>query len=265
MENKRKISSYNHGVVWYPRTNVLCTFVQVVNVLLLLGLLGGAAPWSVKGSPHCSNQTNSGAIRPHSVAIAEFGAVGDGATLNIKAIHNPIGDNSTSGDQGSIWWDWFRNKTLNYTRPHLLELINSTGVVISNLTFLSSPFWTLHLHIADSSDNLCIEDCHISTGDELVFIKSGWDEYGTLYGRPSRNIILLRITSKTETSAGIAIGSEMSGVVSEVHAEDLHFFGSKTGIAIRFTSQYEERPDEFYDPNFSEVHFDESKSTLNGE
>ncbi|TQE01369.1 hypothetical protein C1H46_013049, partial [Malus baccata] len=101
----------------------------------------------------------------------------------------------------------------------------------------------------NSSDNLCIEDCHISTGDDLFFIKSGWDEFGNLYGRPSRNIILLRITGKTETSAGIAIGSEMSGVVSEVHAEDLHFFGSKTGIAIRFTSQYEERPDEFYDPN----------------
>ncbi|GAU11359.1 hypothetical protein TSUD_343500 [Trifolium subterraneum] len=46
--------------------------------------------------------------------------------------------------QGSIWWSKFRNKTLDYTRPHLVELINSTGILISNLTFLNSPFWTIH-------------------------------------------------------------------------------------------------------------------------
>lgn len=54
------------------------------------------------------------------------------------------GDNGTIDGQGSIWWNWFHNKTLNYTRPHLVELINSTGVFISNLTFTNSPFWTIH-------------------------------------------------------------------------------------------------------------------------
>lgn len=128
----------------------------------------------------------------------------------------------------------------------------------------------------DSSDNVCIEDCYISTGDDLISIKSGWDEYGISYGRPSRNILIRGITGKTQTSAGIAIGSEMSGGVSEVHAENLQFFGSHTGIriktspgrggyvrnifvsnmaldgvyiAIRFTSHYGEHPDEFYDPS----------------
>lgn len=68
----------------------------------------------------------------------------------------------------------------------------------------------------------------------------------------------------------------MSGGVSEVHAENLHFFNSKAGIriktspgrggyvrniyisnmtlsgvkiAIRFTGQYGEHPDEYYDPS----------------
>lgn len=54
------------------------------------------------------------------------------------------GDNGTIDGQGSIWWDWFENKTLNYTRPHLVEFINSTGIVISNLTFTNSPFWAIH-------------------------------------------------------------------------------------------------------------------------
>lgn len=54
------------------------------------------------------------------------------------------GENGTIDGQGSMWWERFRNKTLDYTRPHLVELMNSTGVVISNLTFLNSPFWTIH-------------------------------------------------------------------------------------------------------------------------
>lgn len=54
------------------------------------------------------------------------------------------GDNGTIDGQGSIWWDWFQKETLGYTRPHLVEFINSTAVVISNVTFLNSPFWTIH-------------------------------------------------------------------------------------------------------------------------
>lgn len=54
------------------------------------------------------------------------------------------GDNGTIEGQGHVWWDWFHNKTLNYTRPHLIEFINSTELVISNLTFLNSPFWNIH-------------------------------------------------------------------------------------------------------------------------
>lgn len=54
------------------------------------------------------------------------------------------GENGTIEGQGNIWWGWFHNKSLNYTRPHLIEFINSTELVISNLTFLNSPFWNIH-------------------------------------------------------------------------------------------------------------------------
>lgn len=109
----------------------------------------------------------------------------------------------------------------------------------------------------------------------MISIKSGWDEYGISYGRPSRNIIIHRLIGRTQTSAGIAIGSEMSGGVSDVRAENMQFFNSHTGIriktspgrggyvrniyvsnltladveiALRFTSQYGEHPDQSYDP-----------------
>lgn len=356
----------------------------LLDVLLVLGLFGEVI-WAVNGISYCK-QTTSGESRPHSVTITEFGAVGDGVTLNTKAFQNAIfylnsfsdkggaqlfvpagrwltgsfdlishltlwldkdavilgsmnsdhwpvidplpsygrgrelpggrhrsliygsnltdviltGDNGTIDGQGSVWWKWFKKETLNYTRPHLVELTSSTRVIISNLTFLNSPFWTIHPVYCsqvtiqnvtilapldspntdgidpDSSDDVCIEDCYISTGDDLIAIKSGWDEYGISYGRPSTNIVIHRLVGETQTSAGITIGSEMSGGVSEVHAQNLQFFNSKTGIriktspgrggyvrniyisdviladvdiAIRFTGHYGEHPDEFYDPN----------------
>ncbi|KAI9082661.1 hypothetical protein K1719_035530 [Acacia pycnantha] len=358
---------------------------QLANVLLVLALFISCSSWTVWSSSSCKH-TNSAEVRPHSVSITEFGAVGDGVTLNTKAFQNAIfylnsfadkggaklfvpagrwltgsfdlishltlwldndavilgstdfedwpvvdplpsygrgrelpggrhraliygrnltdvvitGNNGTIDGQGSIWWSSFRNKTLDYTRPHLVELMNSTGVLISNLTFLNSPFWTIHpvycskvavqsvTIIApldspntdgidpDSSDHVCIEDCYISTGDDLIAIKSGWDEYGIAYGRPSTDIIINRLIGKTRTSAGIAIGSEMSGGVSDVHAENIHFFDSynairiktspgrggyvrnvyisnmtlsEVDIAIRFTGLYGDHPDDAFDPS----------------
>ncbi|XP_077240523.1 putative polygalacturonase [Tasmannia lanceolata] len=357
---------------------------SLLRVFLVLATIS-EIPWAINGSSVCK-QSRSRAFRPHSVTITEFGAVGDGVTLNTKAFHNAIfylhsfadkggaqlfvpagrwltgsfslishltlwldegavilgskasndwpliaplpsygrgrelpgrrhqsliygynltdvvitGDNGTIDGQGSVWWHWFRNLTLNYTRPHLVEFINSTGVVISSLTFLNSPFWTIHpvycsqVHVhnltilapldspntdgidPDSSNDVCIEDCYIRTGDDLISIKSGWDEYGIAYARPSSNIIIRRLAGETQTSAGVALGSEMSGGISEVHVEGLQLVNSKSAIriktapgrggyirniyisdvimsnvkiAIRFTGQYGDHPDENYDPN----------------
>ncbi|XP_072968071.1 probable polygalacturonase [Typha angustifolia] len=354
-------------------------FLQVLWVLATISDLQSAAV----SSSYCKPM-GSGIYRPHSVTITEFGAVGDGVTLNTKAFQNAIfylnsfadkggaqlfvpagrwltgsfnlishltlsldkdaviigskdssdwpvidplpsygrgrelpgarhqslifgsnltdviitGGNGTIDGQGGIWWDWFKNHTLNYTRPHLVELINSTGVVISNLTLKNSPFWAIHPVYCsqvlvqnvtilapldspntdgidpDSSNNVCIEDCYIRTGDDLIVIKSGWDEYGISFAHPSSNISIHRIVGETGSGAGIAFGSEMSGGISDVHAEDIRLFNSLHGIriktspgrggyvrnlyiadvvmtnvkiAIRITGQYGEHPDDNYD------------------
>lgn len=350
--------------------------------LLILSSIG--APWAAIQNSDCETK-RSGASRPHSVSVTEFGAVGDGVALNTKAFQNALfylnsfadkggaqlfvpagrwltgsfvlishltlsldkdaviigstdpsdwpiidplpsygrgrelpgrrhqsliygynltdviitGENGTIDGQGIVWWDWFHKKTLNYTRPHLVELMYSTGVVISNLTFSNSPFWAIHpvycsyVHIKnvtilappdspntdgidpDSSDNVCIEDCYISTGDDVIVIKSGWDEYGISFGRPSSNITIRRIVGQGQSGAGISFGSEMSGGISDVRAEDIHLFNSMHGIrlktspgrggyirniyisgvtmkhvkmAIRIQSNYGEHPDDKYDP-----------------
>lgn len=128
----------------------------------------------------------------------------------------------------------------------------------------------------DSSTNVCIEDCYIRNGDDIVVIKSGWDEYGISFAHPSSNISIRNITGETRGSAGIAFGSEMSGGISEVRAEGLRIVNSGHGIriktapgrggyvknvyiadvsmdnvsiAIRIAGNYGEHPDDKYDRN----------------
>jgi polygalacturonase len=56
---------------------------------------------------------------------------------------------------------------------------------------------------------VCIEDCYIESGDDLVAVKSGWDQYGIKMARPSSNIIIRRVSGTTPTCSGVGIGSEM--------------------------------------------------------
>uniref|UniRef100_A0A0E0JY31 Pectate lyase superfamily protein domain-containing protein n=1 Tax=Oryza punctata TaxID=4537 RepID=A0A0E0JY31_ORYPU len=166
------------------------------------------------------------------------------------------GDKGIIDGQGDVWWNMWRQRTLQHTRPNLLEFMHSSGIHISNIVLKNSPFWNIHpvycdnvvitnmMIIAphdspntdgvdpDSSTNVCIEDSYISTGDDLVAIKSGWDEYGIAYGRPSSGITIRRVRGSSPFS-GIAIGSEASGGVSNVLVEDCNIFNSGYGIHIK--------------------------------
>ncbi|KAJ4821296.1 Pectin lyase-like superfamily protein [Rhynchospora pubera] len=163
------------------------------------------------------------------------------------------GSNGTIDGQGEVWWNMWRQRSLPFTRPHLVELMYSSDVLISNIVFKNSPFWNIHPVYSsnvvvkavtilapydspntdgvdpDSSSNVCIEDSYISTGDDMVAVKSGWDEYGISFGRPSSGITVRRVTG-SNPFAGFAIGSETSGGVENVLVENLNLF--KTGIGI---------------------------------
>ncbi|CAL1352715.1 unnamed protein product [Linum trigynum] len=167
------------------------------------------------------------------------------------------GQNGTVDGQGKMWWDLWWNRTLEHTRGHLVELMNSHNILISNLTFRNSPFWTVHpIYCSnvvirnmtilapldapntdgidpDSSTNVCIEDCYIESGDDLVAVKSGWDQYGIKTARSSSNIIIRRISGSTPTCSGIGIGSEMSGGIANITIEDLHVWNSAAGVRIK--------------------------------
>lgn len=68
-----------------------------MEVLLVLALLS-CSPGIVWSNTLCQ-QTND-QVRPHSVSITEFGAVGDGVTLNTKAFQNAIFYLNSFADKG---------------------------------------------------------------------------------------------------------------------------------------------------------------------
>ncbi|CAN1139985.1 Probable polygalacturonase [Linum perenne] len=160
------------------------------------------------------------------------------------------GANGTIDGQGELWWKTYRAGELNYTRPYLIELMYSSDIQISNLTLMNSPSWNVHpvyssnilvkgLTILapvtcantdginqDSCPNTRIEDCFIVSGDDCVAVTSGWDEYGTAFGMPTKHLVIRRLTT-------IALGSEMSGVIEDVRAEDITAINTESGVRIK--------------------------------
>lgn len=210
------------------------------------------------------------------------------------------GHNGTIDGQGRTWWEKYQKKLLNHTRGPLVQIMRSRDIHISDITLQNSPFWTLHPYDCnnvtirnvtilaplsdapntdgidpDSCENMVIENCYISVGDDGIAIKSGWDQYGIAYGRPSTNILIRNLTVRSTVSAGVSIGSEMSGGVSNINIENLRIWNSKRGIRIKTSAgrggyvrnityknltldnvrvgvviktDYNEHPDEGYDP-----------------
>ncbi|KAF2304133.1 hypothetical protein GH714_027972 [Hevea brasiliensis] len=187
------------------------------------------------------------------------------------------------------------------SQPHkgpLLQIMWSSDILITNITLRDSPFWTLHPYDCknvtirnvtilapifeapntdgidpDSCEDMVIEDCYISVGDDGIAIKSGWDQYGIAYGRPSMNILIRNLVVRS--CAGVSIGSEMSGGVSNVTVENVLVWSSRRAVRIKtapgrggyirhityrnltfdnvrvgivIKTDYNEHPDEGYDP-----------------
>ncbi|RRT77375.1 hypothetical protein B296_00019937 [Ensete ventricosum] len=245
---------------------------QLLEILMILAIIGQSS-WAALPGSYCK-EMGSSTYRPHSVSVTEFGAVGDGITLNTKAFQNAIFYLHSFADKGGAQLFVPAGKWLTGSFSlisHLTLSLDKDAVIIGSMVSECFKFAVL-----DSSDNVCIEDCYISTGDDLIVIKSGWDEYGISFARPSSNISIRHIVGEASSGAGIALGSEMSGGISNVRADDICLFNSLYGIriktspgrggyvrnihisnvimtnvktAIGITGRYGEHPDENYDPN----------------
>ena len=76
----------------------LWSFCQLFQVLLVFTTMV-ETQWSTVSSIYCKDMPPN-VYRPHSVTITEFGAVGDGVTLNTKAFQNAIFYLNSFADKG---------------------------------------------------------------------------------------------------------------------------------------------------------------------
>ncbi|KAG6629595.1 hypothetical protein CIPAW_14G094800 [Carya illinoinensis] len=141
------------------------------------------------------------------------------------------GNNGTIDGQGQYWWDKFHQGQFNVTRPYMIEIYN---VLIHGLTILA-PIDSPNTDgiDPDSCTNTRIEDCFVVSGDDYIAVKSGWDQYGTKFGMPTKHLIIIRLTCISPDSATIALGSEMSGGIQDVRAEDITAINTQSGIRIK--------------------------------
>ena len=134
-----------------------------------------------------------------------------------------------------------RFTTTDRLRPQLIGLNTCNNVLIEGVTLLRSPFWVIHpllcsnvtvrrVHIdndgpngdgcdPESCDGVLIEDCYFNTGDDCIAVKSGRNNDGRLWDKPSENIII-RNCMMANGHGGVVIGSEISGGCRNLFAEN---------------------------------------------
>eukprot|EP01022_Parablepharisma_sp_SALTPOND_P004550 TRINITY_DN120500_c0_g1_i1.p1 TRINITY_DN120500_c0_g1~~TRINITY_DN120500_c0_g1_i1.p1 ORF type:complete len:433 (+),score=25.76 TRINITY_DN120500_c0_g1_i1:107-1300(+) len=165
-----------------------------------------------------------------------------------------VGEGIIDG-HGMSWWYKFFHGTLLHTRGRLIEFLYSKNILVEGVELRYSPYWTIHPYDSediviqrikiynpvygantdgvdpDSSRNVLIRDSVICTGDDHIAIKSGVDEYGRRYGKPSENITVANCTF--ETGYGVTIGSEVGGGVRNVLVENCTFWGCTWAVKFK--------------------------------
>ena len=126
-------------------------------------------------------------------------------------------------------------------RPQLINFMECENILMDGVTLLRSPFWVIHPTLSrnitirnckiinngpngdgcdpESCEDVLIENCIFHTGDDCIAIKSGRNADGRRANRPSQNIII-RTCTMEDGHGGVVIGSEISGSVRNVFAED---------------------------------------------
>jgi polygalacturonase len=163
------------------------------------------------------------------------------------------------------------NGTQHYLRPPLIGPYGCENVLIEGVTLLRSPFWQMHPVFCksviirgvtasslgtnndgcdpESCVNVLIEDCTFDTGDDCIAIKAGrgydamidngirsrldalppWIDFPTT----CQNIVI-RNCEMVSGHGGVTLGSEMSGGVNNVFAENIDMLSDTLDIALRF-------------------------------
>ena len=139
-------------------------------------------------------------------------------------------------------------------RPQLVNFNQCNTILIADVTLLNSPFWVIHPLLSEnivvsgvkiynrgpngdgcdpeSCRNVLIENCSFDTGDDCIAIKSGRNNDGRKWGRPSENIIVRKCHMKNG-HGGVVVGSEISGGYRNLFVEDCEMDSPELDRVIR--------------------------------
>src|SRR5580658_9478514 len=145
-------------------------------------------------------------------------------------------------------------------RPNFIQPCRCRNVLIEDVRITNSPMWEIHPVLStnvtvrgvrisshgpnnDGCDPECsrdvlIENCVFDTGDDCIAIKSGKNADGRRVNMPSENILVRHCVMK-DGHGGVVVGSEVSGGVRNVFAEDCKMDSPNLICALRLKSNAE--------------------------
>ncbi|MGW0517399.1 glycoside hydrolase family 28 protein [Crossiella sp. NPDC003009] len=130
----------------------------------------------------------------------------------------------------------------HFLKPNMIQFYRCRNVLVEGLDIRNPAMWTIHPVLCrnvtvrgvtvysrggmvdgvdpEASSDVHVTGCTFDTGDDGVVIKSGRDVDGRRVGVPSENIVVEKCAFLGRWGA-IAVGSEMSGGVRNVFAQDI--------------------------------------------
>jgi polygalacturonase len=145
----------------------------------------------------------------------------------------------------------------SWLRPNFIQFYRCRNIRIEGITVRNSPMWQIHPVLCsnvtvrgvtadshgpnndgcnpESSRDVLIEDCFFNTGDDCIAVKSGRNRDGRRVGVQSENIIVRRCRMR-DGHGGVTIGSEASGGVRNVFAENCVMDSPNLERALRIKS-----------------------------
>jgi polygalacturonase len=145
---------------------------------------------------------------------------------------------------------------LKWPRPRVIDLMRCQGVVVSGLLMRDGPSWHVHLVycqdvivegvtivalearncdgiVVDSSKQVRIANCSLSTGSDSISLKSGYNEDGRRVGLPCEDVVINNCNMTMSSGAGLSLGSETAGGIRNVAISNCVIANCRAGIHIK--------------------------------
>jgi len=142
-----------------------------------------------------------------------------------------------------------------FYRPTFIGLMGCEDILIDGISMEKTIFWNIVTEYCDrvtirrvtinskgtprgdaidieSTRNVLIEHCHVTTTDDAYTLKAGRGYDGLRVGRPTENVVI-RNCYANSSAGGVSIGTEVAGGVRNVFVTDCLFEGVGRGAYLK--------------------------------